>query len=213
MKTIHVFDSEKAAGSGRMALGEDVDISYCPYQFQICRLPRKGGLPEWELCRRTEMNHDNDDINKKFFTIDWNQYDRIVVWFSTDTNSLLLLGFLCLTAKPDIIPVNVNRLFPKSCVEDVSPDGLQTFVKSFRRMPEFKKKMMSDRYMMVNPRDGEVVTASGHFFAVTPKSYYQALAAKTNGNAEDIYRALPYHKRAPINYLQAIVRNRANIQS
>lgn len=102
MKTLHIIQGSSECGALKLAIGErPCHVLYYPLPLSYCALPHSLSTAELEqVCAEFQKYEPDLDYSQdllKFFSPDWSQYDRVVVWWSNKytPNHHILLHLVC----------------------------------------------------------------------------------------------------------------------
>lgn len=102
MKTLHLIQGSSECGALKVAIGErPYHILYYPLPLSYSALPRSLSMPELQrVCTEYQKYEPGLDFSKdllKFFSLDLDLFDRVVVWWSNKyiPDHHLLLFLVC----------------------------------------------------------------------------------------------------------------------
>ena len=106
-KTLHIGDSDSWEGCLKLTMYNiapkgSYDILSFDYSFCTACLPQNLSRQEIVRCLKGTHSSLHNDLVLRFADIDLKAYDKIVIWHTYDSNSLLLLYFFSTIVEGDL---------------------------------------------------------------------------------------------------------------
>ena len=112
-KDLYIFSDSSSVGCAKMwtwkcGIRDNVDLEYIDYDMSVYGIPRNLSDEEIERCNNIAnyLFLGEEDFNR-IKRINFSAYNKIVVWHSWDSKSLLVLYFICSITECDIYHINV----------------------------------------------------------------------------------------------------------
>lgn len=211
---IHIVDDNVAAGSLKQALPKGTIIRYCPYDFQVNRLPQELGDLEWEKCKVSEYSCLYDKDCENFFSLNFNEEDTIVVWHSNDTNSHLLFWFIAKVFKGKLFHINVSEIYKNTgIVGELTYEQLNACFKYIKRVKQPYRKRLINAYNATPLETFNIRIIKNHQVTAIPIDYYIKSISKNikciphtfSWVCGNCYAKLPMRKRISYLFMEYIL--------
>ena len=182
-KTLHIGDSDSWEGCMKFSIyglapRDGYDIMGFDYPFCTACLPRNLSRDELKRCISGSHNYLYKDLILRFADIDLKAYDKIVIWHTYDSNSLLLLYFFS-----SIVEGNLYH-----CITEVgdgtkwtggsTPENLQYGFERIKLLTDEERTLFNEIYSSLLGTEGVPKIADGKQIICKSKEFVKSLLLK-----------------------------------
>lgn len=182
-KTLYIGDNVSWEGSMKyimqsIAPRSSYDIMGFEYSFCTSCMPKN--LSKEELIRCLEgtfTNLYNDNV-LRFANLKLNDYDRIVVWHTFDSNSLLLLYFFCSIVEGDLYHCLIQGEDKNMKTGAATPEDLKEGLNCTQLISNEERALFNDIYSSLSETEGIPKIADGYQIVCKSKEFVRELIMK-----------------------------------
>lgn len=182
-KTLHIGDNNSWAGCMKLAMyynapKDSYEIKSFDYSFCTACLPQNLSRNELERCLEGSHTTLYNDIVLGFADIDLKAYDKIVVWHTYDSNSLLLLYFFSTIVEGDLYHCVIEGEDESMKTGSAIPEDIKEGVKKIQLLSEKERTMFNKIYASLASTEGIPKIADGYQIKCKSKEFVKSLLMK-----------------------------------
>ena len=182
-KTLHIGDNNSWEGSMKLSMyklapKDSFDIMAFDYSFCTACLPR--GLSKLELERCLKGTHTTlyNNLVIRFANIDLRAYDKIVIWHTYDSNSLLLLYFFSSIVEGDLYHCLIVSDDDTKWTGGATPENLQDGFERIKLLTDKERTLFNGIYSSLLGTEGVPKIADGKQIICKSKEFVKSLLLK-----------------------------------
>lgn len=182
-KTLHIGDSGSWEGCMKLTLHgtaprETYDILSLHYSFCTACLPQNQSRQEIERCLKGTHTSLYNDLVLRFADIDLTAYDKIIIWHTYDSNSLLLLYFFSTIVEDDLYHCVIRGEEDDIKTGAVTPENLEDGIHNIKLLSKEERRMFNDIYTSLSDSEGIPKIADGYQIVRKSKEVVKELLLK-----------------------------------
>lgn len=179
-KTLHIGDNVSWEGCMKYIMPSvaprgSYDIMGFNYSFCTSCMPKNLSMEELERCLKgTFTNLYNDNV-LRFADIKLIDYDKIVVWHTFDSNSLLLLYFFSTIVEGDLYHCLIHGEDKDMKTGSAAPEDLKEGVNRIQLLSREERIMFNEIYSSLSDTEGIPKIAEGLQIICKSKEFVKGL--------------------------------------
>lgn len=182
-KTLHIGDNDSWEGCMKLSLyrtapKDTYDIQSFDYSFCTACLPQNLSRQEIERCLKGTHSSLYNDLVLRFADIDLNAYDKIVIWHTYDSNSLLLLYFFSSIVKGDLYHCVIRGDEEDMKTGAATPENLEDSMQNIKLLSKEERMMFNEIYVSLSESEGVPKIADGYQIVPKSKEFVKELLLK-----------------------------------
>lgn len=154
------------------------DILSFDYSFCTSCLPQDLTRQELERCINGSYTNLNADLILRFADIDLKAYDKIVVWHTYDSNSLLLLYFFSTIVEGDLYHCVIKGDDEDMKTGAATPKDLRAGVHDIKMLSKEERLLFNEIYVSLSGTEGIPKIADGYQIVCKSKEFVRDLLMK-----------------------------------
>ena len=179
-KTLHIGDNDSWEGCMKLSLyrtapKDTYDIKCFDYSFCTACLPQNLSRQEIERCLKGTHSSLYNDLVLRFADIDLNAYDKIVIWHTYDSNSLLLLYFFSTIVKGDLYHCVIRGDEEDMKSGAATPEDLKDGLNRIQLLSNADRTMFNKIYSSLSDTEGVPKIADGYQIVCKSKEFVKGL--------------------------------------
>ena len=182
-KTLHIGDNDSWEGCMKLALygtapKDTYDILSFDYSFCTACLPQNLSSKELERCLKGTHSSLYNNLILRFADIDLKAYDKIVIWHTYDSNSLLLLYFFSTIVEGDLYHCVIRGSDEDMKTGAATPDNIEDAIHNIKLLSKEERLMFNDIYSSLAESEGIPKIANGYQIVCKSKEFVKELLLK-----------------------------------
>ena len=179
-KTLHIGDSDSWEGCMKLTMYNiapkgSYDILSFDYSFCTACLPQNLSKQEIERCLKGTHSSLHNDLVLRFTDIDLKAYDKIVIWHTYDSNSLLLLYFFSTVVEGDLYHCVIRGDDEDMKTGAATPENLEDCIHNIKMLSKEERRMFNDIYTSLSDSEGIPKIADGYQIVCKSKEFVKEL--------------------------------------
>ena len=182
-KTLHIGDNASWEGCMKLSMhGIAPKDSYVimgfDYSFCTACLPRNLSREELKRCISGSHTHLCQDLVLRFADIDLKAFDKVVIWHTYDSNSLLLLYFFSSIVEGDLYHCLIVGDDDMKWTGGATPENLQDGVERIQLLTDEERTSFNEIYSSLLGTEGVPKIADGKQIICKSKEFVKSLLLK-----------------------------------
>ena len=191
-KTLHIGDNGSWEGCMKLTLygtapREAYDILSFHYSFCTACLPQNLSKQELERCLRGTHSSLYNNLVLRFADIDLKAYDKIVIWHTYDSNSLLLLYFFSTIVEGDLYHCIISGDEEDMKTDAATPESLERGIHNIKLLSKGERTLFNEIYTSLSESEGIPKLAKGYQIICKSKEFVKELLLKHVTNTPKPY--------------------------
>lgn len=175
-KTLHIGDNDSWEGCMKlsmygMAPKDSYEILSFDYSFCTDCLPQNLTKQEIERCLNGSHTTLTNDLVLRFADINLKAYDKIVIWHTYDSNSLLLLYFFSTIVEGDLYHCLINGDDENMKTGAARPGDIQNSLNNIKMLSKDERAMYNEIYASLSGTEGIPKIADGYHIICKSKEF------------------------------------------
>ena len=150
--TLHVVSGLSSRGRLLQSLGRlgiKGTIMYIPTNFSFGYIPKD--FSDKELCFSLASRDQIDEFDnlKKFVTIDFSAYEKVIVWHGWSANDLLLLYLMSVLTEENLYQIDISDQYPDMgyvCIQDIIDKNMVSLAKPVSKQEQIYYRNQWDQW-------------------------------------------------------------------
>ena len=182
-KTLHIGDNDSWEGCMKLSLHgtaprESYDIFSFDYSFCTACLPQNLSRQEIERCLKGTHSSLYNNLILRFADIDLKAYDKIVIWHTYDSNSLLLLYFFSTIVEDDLYHCIIRGNGEDMKTGAATPENLEDGMHNIKILSKEERIMFNKIYASLSESESIPKIADGYQIVCKSKEFVKELLLK-----------------------------------
>ena len=149
---LHVVSGLSSKGRVAQSLGLlriKENVTYLPTDFSIGYIPKD--FSDKELCFSLASRDQIDEFDnlKKFVTIDYSAYEKVIVWHGWSANDLLLLYLMSVLTEENLYQIDIGDQYPDMgyvCIQDIVDKNMVSLAKPVSKQEQIYYRNQWDQW-------------------------------------------------------------------
>ena len=182
-KTLHIGDNASWEGCMKLSMhGIAPKDSYVimgfDYSFCTACLPRNLSREELERCLKGTYTTLYNDLVMRFADIDLKAYDKIVIWHTYDSNSLLMLYFFSLIIEGELYHIIIKGEDENMKTGGATPEDIHSSLGKIKLLSKEERTLYSEIYASLLDTEGIPKIANREQIICKSKEFVKSLLLK-----------------------------------
>lgn len=182
-KTLHIGDSNSWEGCMKLSMyklapKDSFDIMAFDYSFCTACLPKVLSKQELERCLKGTHTTLYNNYVIRFADIDLKAYDKIVIWHTYDSNSLLLLYFFSSIVEGDLYHCLIEGDDAMKWTGGATPKNIEGGVGRITLLTDEERSLFNGIYSSLLGTEGFPKIAKGNQIICKSKEFVKSLLLK-----------------------------------